>query len=64
MITGLWDLGESVIISLENISWLEVAITTKINSKCLYMYVGKLLIARVLDCRGTRKTADTHDFVI
>ena len=63
MITGC-EIGESVVISLSKyVLTIEVQ-CNKINSKCLYMYVGKLLIACVLDCRGTRKTADTHDFVI
>ena len=34
------------------------------NSKCSFIYVDKLIVNHGLDCRGTRKTANTHDFVI
>ena len=37
----------------------KVANAPKINSKCLYTYVGNC----VPDCRGARKTANTHDFI-
>ena len=55
MFTGLWNLGECVIIILSKYLLTQVANAIKwIQSVYIYTYVDKLLI-------GTRKTASTHD---
>ena len=42
--TGLWDLGESMVMIYSKYALTKVAIATKMNLKCLYTYVDKLLI--------------------
>ena len=32
--------------------------------KCLYTYIGRWIVNYVPDYRGTRKTTNTHNFVI
>ena len=41
-----------------------VANAAKMNWKCQYMHIGKWIVNYVLNCRGARKTANTHGFVI
>ena len=45
ILTGVWDLGESVVMILSKYVLTKVANATKINSKCSYTYVDELLIA-------------------
>ena len=62
--TGLWDLGESAAMILSKYALTKVENATKMNLKCLYIKLCRWIVNYVLDCRGTRNTANTHDFVI